>query len=185
MPQPGNYPKTLEVLKLKEGIEEGLDELVQLNEELGELTVDEGNDSLPGAVNDILTRQNRLVSGIRRDIQLAQVKLAVQGKVGEERRATTGALLTGLKELEGRLDSAMKKKAGHAVRAETGEELETSTRRKDSEYLQLVLYLGVLIVVSLLCAQSSVSPESQSHENVIMAVVLAAVAYYLVVNYIL
>ena len=185
MPQPGNYPKTLEVLKLKEGIEEGLDELVQLNEELGELTVDEGDESLPGAVNGILVRQNKLVGDIRRDIQLAQVKLADQGKVGEERRATTGALSTGLKELEGRLDSAMKNKAGHAVRAETGEELETSIRRKDSEFLQLVLYLAILILVSLLCAQSYVTGQSQFHENVIIAVVLAAVGYYLVVNYIL
>jgi len=129
--------------------------------------------------------QNAIVRRIKILFADANKALSLQTEASERSRPTSEGLRASIGMLEKKLEDLLSKKGGVAARARTAEELSTSARRKDSEYLQMVAYLVGIIVVLLLCAQSAASSEQNVYETAILVLVLVIAAYYLVVNYIL
>ena len=173
-----NYPLYLDVLDKKEDIEEEIEALQR--------AIEQPRDSLRKEdYEDSVMAQNTIIKRITQLFGDANTALGLQTAASEQSRPTSDALRSSINMLEQKLGVLLSKKGGVGARAETAEELTSSASRKDSEYVQMVAYLTLVIVVLLLCAQSAVSNEQNAYETVLLVLILVIAAYYLVVEYIL
>tara|TARA_Y100000389_G_C17470954_1_gene530743 strand:+ start:2376 stop:2954 length:579 start_codon:yes stop_codon:yes gene_type:complete len=173
---PSWYPRTTEVFNYINQIEEELDALSDLQDGLQAAEDNEQALKIQGKIGESFEEADSLIN----KCQIEEEKLASSGA---ELRKTSKSFSLSLDALQKRLNEAKDKEFGSLARQSTANELSDSQLKVNSEFLQVVVFFSILIVVALLCARSVATKDSRQYEMGLIALILALLAYYIITKF--
>jgi hypothetical protein len=173
---PSRHPLTTIVFDLVDEIEKELDTINDLQDQ-----THVGTD-----MHKALDNQNEIRRSFERvDTLISKCREAqsTQSKSGDGLRLTSSSFISSLDALQKRLNHTKKQRYGSLERQSTATELYDSQLKANSDFLQVIVFFSIFIVVALLCAGSVATKDNRSYEMGLIVLVLALLAYYIITKF--
>jgi hypothetical protein len=173
---PSQYPLTTDVFTLVDEIEEGLDNISSLQDEM----------QVSAGIKTTLDIQEKIGQSFQRVDALileCRERQKIQSDSGADLRRTSSSFTSSLDALQARLDHTKKQRYGLLGGQSTATELSDSQIKVNSDFLQVIVFFSIFIVVALLCAGSVATKDNRSYEMGLIVLVLVLLAYYIITKF--
>jgi hypothetical protein len=173
---PLQYPLTAGVFTSVDEIEEVLDSISSLQDEM----------QVSAGIKTTLDIQEKIKQSFQRVDALileGRERQKIQSDSGAVLRRTSSSFTSSLDALQARLDHTKKQRYGLLGGQSTATELSDSQIKVNSDFLQVIVFFSIFIVVALLCAGSVATKDNRSYEMGLIVLVLVLLAYYIITKF--